>query len=162
MDEKNYVNNEEIDIDEMDGIDESISLEDIQKELFENGSPEEQEVIGLKLQIAEANDRFLRLAAEYDNFRRRSVKEKDTTKANAVSDCISAFLPVYDNLERAVKQETADADYKKGVEMTLKIMTEALAKLGVTPVECAVGTTFDPQIHNAMMKSEESRVGQEW
>ena len=76
-------------------------------------------------------DKFLRLAAEYDNYRRRSQKEKESAWSDAKADTAAAFLPVYDNLERALKQETADEAYKKGVEMTMTQLKEVLAKLGI-------------------------------
>ena len=76
------------------------------------------ELESLKNQVAQQEDKFLRLAAEYDNYRRRTAKEKESIWSEAKADAAVAFLPVYDNLERALKQETADEAYKKGVEMT--------------------------------------------
>lgn len=117
------------------------------------------ELEALKTQLAEGEDRFLRLAAEYDNFRRRSKQEKDNLYAEAKADAVKALLPVYDNLERALKQETADEAYKKGVEMTMTGLQKAFEGLGVTEI-AAVGQSFDPNIHNAVMHIEDDTLGE--
>jgi len=96
------------------------------------------------------DDKYLRLAAEYDNYRKRTAKEKESLWTNAKADTAAAFLPVYDNLERAIKQETADEAYKKGVEMTMNQLKEVFAKLGITEIP-ALGEKFDPNLHNAVM-----------
>ena len=82
---------------------------------------------------AQEHDQFLRLAAEYDNFRKRTQREKDGIYQDAVADTVKKFLPVYDNLERALHHETADEAYKKGVEMTLTELVKILDALGVKP-----------------------------
>ena len=102
-------------------------------------------------------DQFLRLAAEYDNYRKRTAKEKENLWTDAKADTVQAFLPVYDNLERALKQETADEAYKKGVEMTMSQLKEVFAKLGVTEIE-AQGKPFDPNLHNAVMHIEDENL----
>ena len=104
-------------------------------------------------------DQFLRLAAEYDNYRKRTAKEKENLWTDAKADTVQAFLPVYDNLERALKQETADEAYKKGVEMTMNQLKEVFAKLGVTEIE-AEGKPFDPNLHNAVMHIEDENFGE--
>ena len=104
-------------------------------------------------------DQFLRLAAEYDNYRKRTAKEKESLWADAKADTVQAFLPVYDNLERALKQETADEAYKKGVEMTMNQLKEVFAKLGVIEIE-AQGKPFDPNLHNAVMHIEDENLGE--
>ncbi len=109
--------------------------------------------------LAAAEDRFLRLAAEYDNYRKRTTREKEAAWTEAKAQTVSAFLPVYDNLERALKQETADAAYAKGVEMTMKGLQDALAGLGVERIP-AMGETFDPNLHNAVMHVEDESVGE--
>ena len=108
---------------------------------------------------AAPDDRFLRLAAEYDNYRKRTAKEKEALWAQAKADTAVAFLPVYDNLERALKQETADEAYKKGVEMTMMGLKEILTKLGIEEIP-ALGETFDPALHNAVMHVEDDTVGE--
>ena len=104
-------------------------------------------------------EQFLRLAAEYDNYRKRTAKEKENLWTDAKADTVQAFLPVYDNLERALKQETADEAYKKGVEMTMSQLKEVFAKLGVTEIE-AQGKPFDPNLHNAVMHIEDENLGE--
>ena len=104
-------------------------------------------------------DQFLRLAAEYDDYRKRTAKEKENLWTEAKADTVQAFLPVYDNLDRAMKQETADEAYKKGVEMTMNQLKEVFAKLGVTEIE-AEGRPFDPNLHNAVMHIEDENLGE--
>ena len=96
------------------------------------------------------NDSHLRLAAEFDNFRKRTVKEKEASYGNGKSDAVAKMLPIYDNLERALNQETADAAYKKGVEMTMNELVKIFTSLGVE-IFGNVGDAFDPNLHNAVM-----------
>ncbi len=109
--------------------------------------------------LAEAADKYLRLAAEYDNYRKRTAKEKDSAWTEAKAQTVAAFLPVYDNLERALKQPTADEAYKKGVEMTMKGFQDALTNLGVEVIP-ALGETFDPNRHNAVMHVDDEEAGE--
>jgi molecular chaperone GrpE len=104
-------------------------------------------------------EQFLRLAAEYDNYRKRTAKEKENLWTDAKADTVQAFLPVYDNLERALKQDTADEAYKKGVEMIMSQLKEVFAKLGITEIE-AQGKPFDPNLHNAVMHIEDENLGE--
>ena len=108
-------------------------------------------------QLAAAEDKYLRLAAEYDNYRKRTAKEKEQTWTEAKAQTVAAFLPVYDNLERALKQSTADEAYAKGVELTMKGLQDALTKLGVEQIP-AQGETFDPNVHNAVMHVDDDSV----
>ena len=103
---------------------------------------------------AQEHDQFLRLAAEYDNFRKRTQREKDGIYQDAVADTVKKFLPVYDNLERALHHETADEAYKKGVEMTMTGLQEILKKLDVT-IYGEPGDIFSPELHNAVMHIED-------
>ena len=109
--------------------------------------------------LAEAADKYLRLAAEYDNYRKRTAKEKENAWTEAKAQTVAAFLPVYDNLERALKQATTDDAYKKGVEMTMKGLQDALAGLGVELIP-ALGETFDPNRHNAVMHCDDPEAGE--
>ncbi len=113
----------------------------------------------LKAASEAQEDKYARLCAEYDNFRRRSQKEKEGTYADATADTVKALLPVYDNLERALKQDTADEAFKKGVEMTMAGLRKALEGLGVTEID-AVGRPFDPNVHNAVMHIEDENLGE--
>jgi len=104
-------------------------------------------------------DKYLRLAAEYDNFRKRSAKEREMIYSDARIDAISKLLPVYDNLERALKMECSDESYYKGVEMIMTQLTDALNGMGVKEIP-AVGEPFDPNRHNAVMKIEDPGLGE--
>ena len=105
------------------------------------------------------HDAHLRLAAEYDNFRKRTVKEKEASYGNGKADAVEKLLPVYDNLERALNQPTEDAAYKKGVEMTMNELVKIFTNLGVE-IFGAPGDAFDPNIHNAVMHTEDDSVGE--
>ena len=111
----------------------------------------------LRQELAEEKDRYLRLAAEYDNFRKRSQKERESLYTDLRAETVSKFLPVYDNLERALSQPTADEAYKKGVEMTMTGLVEIMQKLGVTAFG-ETGEVFDPSRHNAVMHIEDESL----
>ena len=117
------------------------------------------ELESLKDQVAGQEDKYLRLAAEYENYRKRTAKEKESLWTDVKADTAGAFLPVYDNLERALKQDTADEAFKKGVEMTMNQLKEVLTKLGITEIP-AQGQPFDPKYHNAVMHVEDESLGQ--
>ncbi|HIT36764.1 MAG TPA: nucleotide exchange factor GrpE [Candidatus Faecousia intestinavium] len=102
-------------------------------------------------------DAHLRVAAEFDNFRKRTVKEKEASYGNGKADAVAKMLPVYDNLERALQQETADAAFKKGVEMTMNELVKILTGLGVE-IFGQVGDPFDPNLHNAVMHIESDEL----
>ena len=105
------------------------------------------------------HDSYLRLAADYDNFRKRNAKEKEQLYSNGKADAVEKLLPVYDNLERALNQPTEDAAYKKGVEMTMTQLVSILNGLGVE-IYGNVGDTFDPNFHNAVMHTEDETLGE--
>ena len=105
------------------------------------------------------HDSYLRLAADYDNFRKRTIKEKEQSYGNGKADAIEKLLPVYDNLERALNQPTEDEAYKKGVEMTMNQLVGIFAGLGVE-IFGNVGDAFDPNIHNAVMHTEDDSVAE--
>ena len=109
--------------------------------------------------LAQEHDSYLRLAAEYDNYRKRSQKEKESLYTDIRSETVEKFLPVYDNLERALAQETQDAAFKKGVEMTMNQLVSVMEKLGVVSFGAA-GEVFDPQLHNAVMHVEDEALGE--
>ena len=109
-------------------------------------------------ELAAANDKYLRLAAEYDNFRKRSAKEREGVYADAYADALCALLPIFDNLERAVKYSDGDS-LQQGVALTLKGLTSTLEKLGITEIE-AEGKPFDPNFHNAVMHVEDETLGE--
>ena len=105
------------------------------------------------------HDSYLRLAADYDNYRKRTAKEKDAAYGNGKADAVEKLLPVYDNLERALNQPTEDEAYKKGVEMTMNQLVGILAGLGVE-IFGSVGDSFDPNLHNAVMHVEDENFGE--
>ena len=110
---------------------------------------------------ADLNEKYLRLAAEYDNFRKRSAKEREGIYADACSEVLSQILPILDTLERAAQyssEEDAETPMGKGLALTLKSFSETLAKLGVTEIE-ALGKPFDPNFHNAVMHVEDENAG---
>ena len=135
--------------------------EPAQEPAKESAKEEKQpsELDSVKQQLAKEHDGYLRLAAEYDNFRKRSQKEKDELYTVIKAETVGKFLPVYDNLERALKQETADDAFKKGVEMTMTQLTGVFEKLGVTAFGEA-GESFDPAEHNAVMHCEDENAGE--
>lgn len=112
-----------------------------------------------KKALAAQEDSYLRLAAEYENFRRRTTKEKSDAYTNAKADAAAKFLPVYDNLERALKHGTEDEAFLKGVEMTMTQLLEVLEGLDIKPIE-AVGQPFDPNLHNAVMHVDDENLGE--
>jgi len=115
---------------------------------------------GLAAQLAAANDQHLRLLAEYDNYRKRTQKEKENIYQDAKMDTIAKFLEVYDNLERAVSQPgDEDNAHKKGMEMIFKELQTVLEKMGVA-IEDPMGKEFDPNKHNAVMHIEDENLGE--
>lgn len=110
--------------------------------------------------LAEANDKYMRLFAEYDNYRKRSAKEREGIYTDACVDTVTEILPILDNMERALQYKDNDAEnIAKGLEMIMKSFTETLAKLGVTEIE-AQGKTFDPNFHNAVMHVDDEAYGE--
>lgn len=110
-------------------------------------------------ELAAMSDKYLRLMAEYDNYRKRSQKEKDALYEDIKVNALKAFLPVYDNLLRALAQDTGDEAYKKGVEMIMTQFNSIMEKLGVTPMDC-LGQKFDPAFHNAVMHVDDEEKGE--
>ena len=136
------------------------NAENAQEAKAEEAKKEEKpsELDAVKEQLAKEHDGYLRLAADYDNFRKRSQKEKDDLYTVIKAETVGKFLPVYDNLERALAQETADEAYKKGVEMTMNQLVKVMEGLGVTSFG-EIGEAFDPARHNAVMHVEEEGLG---
>ena len=112
-----------------------------------------------KVQIDETEDRLKRVAAEFDNYKKRSSKEREGLYNSLIADIVSSFLPVIDNLEKAVEAETQDEEYKKGIELVLKQFKDVLTSKGVTEIE-AIGKTFDPEIHEAVSSVQDETKGE--
>lgn len=117
-----------------------------------------EELEKAKADLAALNDKYLRMIAEYDNYRKRSAKERENIYADAYSDVLTAILPVIDNLERALMFSDGEA-LTEGVKMTLKQFEDSMSRLGVSAFG-ARGDSFDPNIHNAIMQVEESELGE--
>lgn len=109
--------------------------------------------------IQAEKEKYLRLCAEYDNFRKRSQRERDTLYTDIKADTLLKFLPVYDNLERALATPTEDEAYRRGVEMIMTQFCATMQKLGITEIE-ALGQKFDPNVHNAVMHVEDEAFGE--
>ena len=114
---------------------------------------------GCAAKLAAEHDRYLRLAAEYDNYRKRSNRERESIYSDVRADTVTQFLPVYDNLARALEQSTADEAYRKGVELIMTQFKDILGRMGVTEIE-ALGRKFDPALHNAVMHDEDETKGE--
>ena len=112
-----------------------------------------------KVQIDETEDRLKRVAAEFDNYKKRSSKERDGLYNSLIADIVSNFLPILDNLEKAVEAETKDEEYKKGIELVLKQFKDVLAAKGVTEIE-TIGKTFDPELHEAVSSVQDATKGE--
>jgi len=141
--------------------------EEIKEEIVEETKAEETKAeeisedpaVKLEGEMAVLNDKYLRVCAEYDNFRRRSQKEKENIYGEIKAESVKKFLPVYDNLERALNQPTSDEAYRKGVEMIMNQFISTLENLGVKPIEC-MGQQFDPAFHNAVMHVDDEEKGE--
>ena len=121
--------------------------------------PEKPAEPSAEMLLKAEKDRYLRLAAEYDNYRKRSSKERENIYQDVRADTVTKFLPVYDNLARALGQETCDEAYRKGVEMIMSQLKDILSRMGVTEIE-ALGQKFDPSLHNAVMHEEDETKGE--
>ena len=113
----------------------------------------------LKIKLDETDDRLKRVAAEFDNYKKRTNKDRETMYSSLVGDIVSKFLPVIDNLEKAVSSETSDESYKQGVELVLKQFKDVLMTMGVKEIE-TVGKTFDPELHEAVSLVQDENLGE--
>ena len=129
------------------------------KKLESELAAKEKELTEAKEKISELEDRYARLYAEYDNFRKRSAKEKDAIYSDACADSLTAILPIADTLERAANTEGDAEQVRKGLMMILKSFSETLEKLGVKEMDC-LGKQFDPNLHNAVMHVEDESFGE--
>lgn len=139
---------------------------DVQNEEMRENNKKADEIIELKkqiesqkVQIEETEDRLKRVAAEFDNYKKRNAKERDGMYNSLVADIVSGLLPVVDNLENAANAETKDEEYKKGIELVLKQFKDILASKGVEEIE-TVGKTFDPELHEAVSSVQDNTKGE--
>ena len=140
--------------------------EDIEKEAVEEVTEEAAEVSVSEdeKKIAELTDKILRITAEYENYRKRTQKEKESLYEMAKADTIAAFLPLFDNIEKAIKVKPADASgewkaFSEGVDLMKKQMADILTNLGATAID-AVGEEFNPELHNAVMHVDDENAGE--
>ena len=129
--------------------------ENVESEVNENNNVENN----VKAELEETTDRLKRLMAEFDNFKKRSAKEREGLYNSILSDIVSSLLPVLDNLENAVNVETQDENYKQGVELVLKQFKDVLSSVGVQEIE-TVGTTFNPEYHEAVSSVQDESLGE--
>ena len=116
----------------------------------------EDATVALKRQLAETSDKYLRVLAEYDNFRKRSIKERDGIYADAYVDCVKNMLPVIDNIERVLTLQ-GDDSFMEGLKLIVNQIHDSLSKMGIKEIECK---TFDPNLHNAVMHIEDESYGE--
>ena len=141
------------------------SLPEEEQEILEENaqqetlSEEDDQINRLKEENEELKNKVLRQMAEFDNFKKRTSREKDELYSYAKADCVSALLGVVDNFERALETECADSQFKQGVEMIFTQMKDTLKKLGVEEIE-ALNQTFDPEYHNAVNQVEDKNFGE--
>ncbi len=107
----------------------------------------------------ELEDRYKRILAEFENFKKRSGKEREVLYNSILSDIIEVILPIVDNLENAIKVETQDEEYKKGIELVLKQFKDVLTSKGVEEIK-AIGETFDPELHEAVSSIQDENLGE--
>lgn len=147
------INNEE--------IRETVSAEELEAEAPETEAVEEAPAEDIEAkhaeEIAALKDQLLRTAAEYDNFRKRAAREKQELRPIIITDVVKEFLPVMDNLTRALEAECSDAAYKQGVQMIDDSFLEILKKLGVEEIE-SDGAMFDPAMHQAVQRVESDEL----
>ena len=149
-------------MEEKNVIEETVS-EEVAEAVAEEAESKEMKELKEKLEKAEAervatNDKYLRMIAEYDNYRKRSTKEKESAYAEAYCDAIGAILPVIDNLERALAYSEGET-LTEGVKMTLKQFEDTMQRLGINAYG-ARGEEFDPKIHTAIMQTEDPELGE--
>ena len=142
---------------ESDPVKEEIVPETEPEEESETAETEPDKTAALEEELKTEKDKYLRLAAEYDNYRKRSTKEREGLYDDIKADTVSRLLPVYDNLERALKQKCTDEAFYKGIEMTMTQLMEIFTKLGVSEIP-ALGQKFDPDVHNAVMHVEDAEA----
>ena len=135
------------------------TVENKEEESFTVSREQMEKMEQLAKLVADSNDKYLRLAAEYDNYRKRTAREKENIYGDAKADTVKPFLEVYDNLVRGVAQFEEGDGHRQGMEMIAKQFLDVLTKLGVTEIE-AEGQPFDPEKHNAVMHIDDENFGE--
>lgn len=133
--------------------------EENKEELKQEDANIENELVKTKQELEETTDRFKRIMAEFENFKKRSSKERDVLYSSLVADIITAFLPVQDNLEKAIQAKTEDENFKQGIELVAKQISEIFKKFGVEEIE-TTGKPFDPELHEAVSMVQDETLGE--
>jgi len=145
---------------EKETVQETVETNEQTQQADEKVTELEQNIQKKDEEIAELNEKYMRLVAEYDNFKKRTVKEKEALYANSVCDIVKELLPVIDNLERAMNSfEDKESEHYKGFEMVLRQTNDIFAKIGVEEIK-AEGETFNPDLHNAVMHIDDENFGE--
>ena len=145
--------NEEV----VEDVKDTVTEENIE-ETSENEVKSDEEKTPIELELEDVTDRYKRVLAEFENYKKRSQKERETLYSSVLSDVVEAILPVMDNLENAMKIETEDENYKQGIELVLKQLKEVLKAKGVVEIE-TIGQTFDPNLHDAVSSIQDDTKG---
>lgn len=140
-------------------MEEKENLEEVSQEVEKDDKEANCKDMVPKQDYEELDDRYKRILAEFENFKKRSGKEREGLYNSILSDVVEVILPVVDNLENAVKVETQDGEYKKGIELVLKQFKDVLAAKGVEEIK-AVGETFDPELHEAVSSIQDDSLGE--
>ena len=135
---------------------EEVNQSEAPKEEAPKEEAAEDATVALKRQLAETSDKYLRVLAEYDNFRKRSIKERDGIYADAYVDCVKNMLPVIDNIERVLTLQ-GDDSFMEGLKLIVNQIHDSLSKMGIKEIECKI---FDPNLHNAVMHIEDESYGE--
>lgn len=133
--------------------------EEIKQEKNNEDANMESELLKTKQELEETTDRFKRIMAEFENFKKRSSKERDTLYNSLVADIIASFLPVQDNLEKAIESKTEDESFKQGIELVTKQISDIFKKFGVEEIETC-GKPFDPELHEAVSNVQDDTLGE--
>lgn len=134
-------------------------LEENQEELEKDNKDNTCKDMVPKQDYDELDDRYKRILAEFENFKKRSNKEREGLYNSILSDVVEVILPVLDNLENAAKVETQDEEYKKGIELVLKQLKDVLSSKGVEEIK-TIGETFDPELHEAVSSIQDANLGE--
>ncbi len=133
--------------------------ENLEENKKEEVVKESDELVKTKQELEETTDRLKRIMAEFENYKKRSGKERELLYNSLLADIVSSFLPVIDNLEKAAEAKTEDENYKQGLELVLKQFKDVLTKFGVEEIK-TVGETFDPEVHEAVSSLQDDTKGE--
>lgn len=136
-----------------------VNEETIQEVEEKTANSDNAELNSMKAELEETTDRLKRLMAEFENFKKRSVKEREGLYNSLVADIVTSFLPVQDNLQKAISVETKDENLKQGIELVVKQITDIFTKFGVEEIE-TVGKPFDPELHDAVSSVQDETLGE--